>query len=94
MLCCMFHNLHTYVINSFGKSLRELFPKDADLHIALKKLPRIWVNMITFEKLTKQYYPIHALHLLPSTKKLLQNHKIGHPCDQYLYNAQKYIDGV
>ena len=94
MLCCMTHNLHTYVINSFGKSLRELFPKDADLHIALKKLPRSWVKMITFEKLTKQYYPIHALHLRASTEKLLQNHRTGHPFYQYLYNAQKYIGGV
>ena len=50
--------------------------------------------MITFEKLLKQSYPIHALNLRDATEKLLWNQQLGHPCDQYLYNAHKYIYGV
>ena len=50
--------------------------------------------MIPIEKLAKQEYPIHALHLQTATEKLLWNQKLDHYCDQYLYNPQKYIYGV
>ena len=79
----------------FWEKCKELTPKkDADLHLELKKLPRIWVKMIPFEKLIKQSYPIHALNLRDDTEKLLCHHRLGHTCDQYLYNTHKYIDGV
>ena len=50
--------------------------------------------MIPFEKLMKQYYPIHVLYIHTATEKLLWYQKLGHPCDKYLYNAGKYIDEV
>ena len=50
--------------------------------------------MIPFEKVMKQSYLIHELHIQASTEKLLWHQIIGHPCNNYLYNAQKYIDGV
>ena len=59
-----------------------------------KKLLRSWVKIITFEKIMKQSYPIHSLHLRADTEKLLWHHRLGHTCDKYLYNAQKYIYGV
>ena len=42
----------------------------------------------------KKNHPIHVLHLRTDTEKLLWNQRLGHPCDQYLYNAHKYINGV
>ena len=45
--------------------------KGAELHIELKTLPRIWVNMIPFDKLMKQYYPIHSLHLRFFTEMII-----------------------
>ena len=45
--------------------------KDADLHLAHKKLPRIWVNIICFEKLMEQYFLIHAIYLRATTEKIL-----------------------
>ena len=50
--------------------------------------------MIPFEKLMKQSYPIHVLYIHTATEKLLRHQRLGHPCDQYLYNAHKYIDVV
>lgn len=36
--------------------------------------------------------PIHAIR--SRTEKLLWHQRLGHPCDEYLYNAHKTIDGV
>ena len=36
--------------------------------------------------------PIHALRV--KTEKMLWRQHLGHPCDEYLYNAHKNVDGV
>ena len=36
--------------------------------------------------------PINALRV--KTEKILWHHPLGHPCDEYLYNAHKTVDGV
>ena len=36
--------------------------------------------------------PIHAIRA--KTAKLLWDQRLGHPCNEYLYNAHKFIDGV
>ena len=50
--------------------------------------------MFPFEKLTKQSYPIHFLQIQDDTEKRLWHQGPSHICDQYLYNAHKYIDRV
>ena len=76
----------------FWEKRKEITPrKDTVLHIELQKIPRRWVKMILFEKLTKQSYPIHAVHLRYSTEKIICHQRLGNTCDHYLYNAHKYI---
>ena len=36
--------------------------------------------------------PIYAIR--NRTEKMLWHQRLGHPCDEYLYNAHKAIDGV
>ena len=36
--------------------------------------------------------PIYAIR--SCTEKLLWHQRLGHPCDEYLYNAHKFITGV
>ena len=50
--------------------------------------------MVTFEKIMKQSYLSHSLHLRDATEKFLWHHQLFPPCHQYLYNSHKYIDGV
>ena len=47
-----------------------------------KKSHIIWVKMISFEKIMKQSYPIHALHLWATNEKILWYQQLVHTCDQ------------
>ena len=44
------------------------------------------------ETIIRATVPINIIR--SRTEKLLWHQRLGHPCDEYLYNAHKYIDGV
>ena len=63
----------------------------------LKSVPQVWVNSIDFHALvensiTPHSAPIQAIKA--RTEKLLWHQRLGHPCDAYLYDAHKHIQGV
>ena len=63
----------------------------------LKALPRAWVNSIDFHSIVDQHLTPHSVPvqaIKAKTEKLLWHQRLGHPCDQYLYDAHKHIDGV
>ena len=45
-----------------------------------------------FTNVVETAVPINAIRA--KTAKLLWHQRLGHPCDEYLYNAHKFIDGV
>ena len=49
--------------------------------------------MINFEKLMKQPYHIHALHLRSATENILCSHLLSPSFYRYIYNDHNYIDG-
>ena len=57
---------------------------DSELKTELKKVP--------FRQNIFDSTPIHALRV--KTERMLWHQQLGHPCDEYLYNAHKTVDGV
>ena len=51
-----------------------------------------WGSFIPFRAMIEESIPINAIKA--RTAKLLWHQRLGHPCDEYLYNAHKFIDGV
>ena len=49
-------------------------------------------NLRGLDTMIDKAIPVNAIRT--RTEKLLWHHRLGHPCDEYLYNAHKYIDGV
>ena len=45
-----------------------------------------------FKQLIMQYIPIRKIKA--DTLRILWHQRLGHPCDEYLYSAHKWIDGV
>ena len=45
-----------------------------------------------FKQLIMQSIPIHKIKA--DTLRILWHQRFGHPCDEYLYSAHKWIDGV
>ena len=46
----------------------------------------------TFKSVIETAVPMHSIRA--KTAKLLWHQRLGHPCDEYLYNAHKFIEGV
>ena len=57
---------------------------DSELKKAMKKVP--------FRQHIIDATPIHALRV--KTEKILWHQRLGHPRDEFLYNAHKTVDGV
>ena len=57
---------------------------ESELKKALKQVP--------YRKLLVDEAPINDLCV--KTEKMLWHQRLGHPCDEYLYNAHKTVDGV
>ena len=63
-----------------------------DLQARLPGVPQSWKDTIALNALVNKSVPVHAIKT--KTEKLLWHQCLGHPCDWYLYNAHKFIDGV
>ena len=63
-----------------------------DLRARLPSVPQSWKDKVPFHALVDKSVPVHAIKA--RTEKLLWHQRLGHPCDRYLYDAHKYIDGV
>ena len=64
-----------------------------DLAEEMSSLPRCWrKHSSDIMKIIDESVPIHAIRT--RTEKMLWHQRLGHPCDEYLYQAHKYIKGV
>ena len=50
------------------------------------------IDVHGLKRIIDKTVPIYAIKA--KTEKLLWHQHLGHPCDKYLYNAHKFIDGV
>ena len=50
------------------------------------------VNIRSLKHVIDKTIPVYAIKA--KTEKLLWHQRLGHPRDEYLYNAHKFIDGV
>ena len=68
--------------------------KHQQLNQSLREIPQMFknVNLCGLKHVINKSIPVYAIKA--KTKKLLWHQHLGHPCDEYLYNAHKFIDGV
>ena len=75
----------SYHQTSFAALEQQLaYTPDSELKKALKH--------VLFRQHLMDAAPINALHV--KTEKMLWHQRLGHPCDEYLYNAHKTVNGV
>ena len=68
--------------------------KHRELNDALRAMPDKFqgINLWGLKLVIDKSIPVYAIR--SRTEKLLWHQRLGHPCDEYLYNAHKYITGV
>ena len=57
-------------------------------NIALKSA----LDATPFRELIVQSIPVNKIRV--ETERILWHQRLGHPCDEYLYSAHEFIDGV
>ena len=72
--------------NTAARQRNDLWKEISILDIDIPTAKTIFTNVV------ETAVPIHAIRA--KTAKLLWHQRLGHPCDEYLYNAHKFIDGV
>ena len=50
------------------------------------------IDATPFKDLLLKSIPVHKIHV--ETEHILWHQHLGHPCDEYLYSAHKFINGV
>ena len=61
----------------------------------LEIIPRYWKKKVHFDDIIEEHtIPVNAMYIRSRTERLLWHQRLGHPCDEYLYNAHTAIDGV
>ena len=68
--------------------------KRMELNNAIRDSPDLFanINLKGLNRIIEKTIPIYAIKA--RTEKLLWHQRLGHPCDEYLYNAHKFITGV
>ena len=68
--------------------------KHRQLNETLRNVPQMFkhINIRGLKHIIDKTIPVYAIKA--KTEKLLWHQCLGHPCDEYLYNAHKFIDGV
>ena len=68
--------------------------KHQQLNQSLCDIPHMFkgVNIRRLKKIVNKTIPVYAIKA--KTEKLLWHQQLGHPCDEYLYKAHKFISGV
>ena len=68
--------------------------KHQQMNQSLRKIPQMFkdVSLHGLKHVINKSIPVYAIKA--KTDKLLWHQRLGHPCDKYLYNAHKFIDGV
>ena len=71
------------------KALRQQQPNQS-----LRDIPHMFkgVNIRRLKKIVDKTIPVYTIKAI--TEKLLWHQRLGHPCNEYLYNAHKFITGV
>ena len=65
--------------------------KHQQLNEALRNVPQMFknVNISGLKHIIDKTIPVYAIKA--KTEKPLWHQRLGHPCDEYLYNAHKFI---
>ena len=66
--------------------------QDPDFHVAAKSSYQAALDATPFRKMILQSIPVNKIRV--ETERILWHQRLGHPCDEYLYSAHKFIDGV